>query len=115
MEKDKIHISHSLLMAYLLKEADEKQTAEVDKWLSLSEDNAKYLKSLEMLWVESGKLSPPPVNVNTSAAWEKVSGKLNFISEEKVPKKEEKFFSIKPIWQAAAMIIWTRVSRTTSK
>jgi len=105
MDQEKLNISHALLMAYLLNEADDKQSAEVDTWLSASEDNAKYLKSLELLWIESGKLSPPPVDVNFSEAWKKVSGKLNFNSEVRSIQKSEKSFSLKPIWQVAAMII----------
>jgi transmembrane sensor len=105
MQNEKSHIDHALLMSYLLNEANDEQKNEVDNWLSLSEDNAAYLKSLEMLWVESGKLSPPPVNVDSSTAWNKVAEKLNFDSTSLSSEKKNTLFSIKPIWQAAAMII----------
>jgi ferric-dicitrate binding protein FerR (iron transport regulator) len=105
MEKDDKHIDHGLLMAYLLGEADGDQIAEVDQWLSDSEDNASYLKSLEILWIESGKLSPPPVSVNTDKAWDKVSASLKFEEEVHTIKKSARAFQIKHIWRAAAMIV----------
>ena len=37
MDKEKQHISHSLLMSYLLGEADTRQIDEVDKWMLLSQ------------------------------------------------------------------------------
>jgi len=105
MQNDDSHIDHALLMSFLLNEANNEQKEEVDNWLSLSEENAEYLKSLELLWIESGKLTPPPVDVDTKLAWGKVAGKLNFETTDIPSQKDDKIFSIKPIWQAAAMII----------
>ena len=105
MDKEKQHISHSILMSYLSGEADTRQIDEVDKWLSYSEDNAKYLKSLELLWLESGKLTPPPVVVDSVKAWENVSSKLNIKPSSKLDSQIKKTNYFKYILQAAAMII----------
>ncbi len=98
MNKEKQHISHSLLMSYLLGEANARQIDKVDKWLLLSEDNVKYLKSLELVWLETGKLIPPPVAVDSAKAWGNVSSELNF-------KTSKKITNLKYIWQAAAILI----------
>lgn len=105
MNKKKQHISHSLLMSYLLGEADAVQIDEVDNWLSLSEDNAKYLKSLEMVWIETGKLIPPPVAVDSAKAWENVSSELNFKSSKEFKTQIRKINYYKYILQVAAIFV----------
>ncbi len=105
MDKEKQHISHSILMSYLSGEADALQIDKVDNWLSLSEDNAKYLKSLELLWLESGKLTPPPVAVDPKKAWKSISSEINFKSSFAFETENKKANYFKYILQAAAMII----------
>ncbi len=105
MSKEKQHISHSLLMSYLLEEADALQIDKVDKWLSVSEDNAKYLKSLELLWIETGKLIPPPVDVDTVEAWKNVSSQIMFSTAKEITLQSTKTNRLKMVWRAAAILI----------
>ena len=105
MNKEKQHISHSTLMSYLLGEADSMQIDEVNAWLSVSEENAKYLKSLELLWIETGKLTPPPVAVDSLKAWKNVSSKLKFNPTDNLKIQTNYKNRFKFIWQAAAILI----------
>lgn len=92
-------------MSYLLGEANARQIDEVDKWLLLSEDNAKYLKSLELVWLETGKLIPPPVAVDSAKAWENVSSELNFKTTKEFKTQTKKTNYFKFLWQAAAIFV----------
>lgn len=92
-------------MVYLTGQADAMQIDEVSRWLSVSDEHAGYLKSLEMLWIETGKLTPPPVAVDTPKAWEKVSEKLNFGQVKPIDIHEKNKASFKLLWRAAAIVV----------
>lgn len=70
------HIDYDLLMLYLTKEADTQQVNEVEEWLGASEENRIVLDELEKLWIETGKITPAPVAVDTDMAWKKVFSKI---------------------------------------
>jgi ferric-dicitrate binding protein FerR (iron transport regulator) len=101
--KDK-HIETDLLMLYLTGQADSLQTEKIGLWLSESDEHAAYLKSLEMLWIETGKISPPPVNVDVKKAWESVSGKLNF-NTDNISGKNKSRLHIGGLWLRVAAIV----------
>jgi transmembrane sensor len=104
MKIENPHIDHNLLMSFLTGEADSLQVEEVNRWLSVSEDHALYLKSLELLWIETGKLMPPPVAVDKALAWEHVSSKLNFETAIKVEKVGKPFHNVKLLLRVAAVL-----------
>lgn len=67
------HIDHALLMRYLLGEADTAQREAIEQWLAAAPSHRQELERMEQLWLEAGKLTPPPVAVDHDAAWEKVA------------------------------------------
>lgn len=70
------HIEEHLLLDYLLGNLDAEQRQRVNEWLTRSEANRKLLDRLEVLWLETGKLDPPPVAVDTLAAWKRISARI---------------------------------------
>lgn len=77
MNQNKDHIEEHLLLQYLLGNLDESERIQVEAWLNESIENRKTLDRLEALWLETGKLTPPPVAVDTLAAWEKISKRID--------------------------------------
>ncbi len=76
MDINNTHIDHGILMSYLLGEASKEQVKQVEEWLLESGDNQVYMDKLEELWIETGKLTPAPVNVDVNFAWDKVSNRI---------------------------------------
>ncbi len=70
------HIDYDLLMLYLTKEAGAQQIKEVEEWLRASNENKIVLDELEKLWIETGKISPPPVAVDIDSAWNNIFAKI---------------------------------------
>ena len=75
--KKEINIEENLLLDYLLGRSGEGERRQVESWLQESEANRKQLDRLERLWLESGKISPAPVAIDTDAAWEKFSARAD--------------------------------------
>lgn len=67
------HIDEQLLLNYLLGKSDPEDQRTIVEWLNKRETNRKELDRLEVLWLETGKLVPPPVVVDTAAAWKRLS------------------------------------------
>jgi len=76
------HIDEQLLLQYLLGTCDTESKGEIEEWLKKSEANRKHLERLEALWLETGKLVPPPVAVDTAAAWQRLSGRIDALEKE---------------------------------
>jgi transmembrane sensor len=76
------HIGEHLLLQYLLGKAAEEDRLQIDRWLSKSEQNRRYLDRLEAVWLETGKLSPPPVAVDAAMAWKRLSTRVDRYEEE---------------------------------
>jgi len=83
MNQNKNHIGEHLLLQYLLGNLDEAERCRIEAWLNESKENRKVFDRLENLWLETGKLSPPPVAVDTMAAWKKISGRIDQAEKEK--------------------------------
>ncbi|MCK9204722.1 MAG: FecR domain-containing protein [Bacteroidales bacterium] len=69
-------IDDNLLLQYLLGNADEPVRNKVEKWLEADAGNRKYLDQLEALWLETGKLDPPPLPVDLQQAWVRISDRI---------------------------------------
>ena len=82
MNQNEDHIAEYLLLQYLLGNLDKDERQRVDAWIEESESNRKVLDRLEALWLETGRLSPPPVAVDSQAAWEKISGRIDLEEKE---------------------------------
>ncbi len=76
------HIDQHLLLQYLLGKSNTEEKREIEEWLHKSEANRKQLERLEVLWLETGKLDPPPVVVDTAAAWQRISAKIDEVDKE---------------------------------
>jgi len=75
-------IDEHLLLQYLLGKSDTEAKREIEEWLNKSEANRKQLERLEVLWLETGKLLPPPVMVDTAAAWQRLSARIDEVENE---------------------------------
>jgi len=74
---NKENIDDSLLMQFLLGEADLKDKKRVELWLRRSAGNRLYLDKLEAVWIEAGKLTPSPVAVDVTGAWSRISERID--------------------------------------
>jgi len=90
-----------LLLRYLQGDADDALRRAVEAWLAADTGNREHLDRLEALWLETGKISPVPVAVDTDRAWQRMAGRMR---EEKSPAT----VSIRRywyLWAAAAMVL----------
>lgn len=69
-------IPDDLLARYVAEIATENEIAQVETWLIQSESHAQELARFQQVWQTSAQLVPE-VEVNTDAAWLKVSSKLS--------------------------------------
>jgi len=101
MEPDRWNMEDHLLLRYLQGDADDALRRAVEAWLAADTGNREHLDRLEALWLETGKISPVPVAVDTDRAWQRMAGRMR---EEKSPAT----VSIRRywyLWAAAAMVL----------
>ena len=84
MNQTSNHINEHLLLQYLQGGVEEGEKRQVEEWLNKSEKNRTLLERLEKTWVETGKISPEPVAVDVTAAWNRISSRI-----EELEKKQE--------------------------
>lgn len=77
MTEQNKHINEDLLVKFLLGEASSIEMQQVTDWLLVSDENQRQLDRLEMVWMESDKLSLKPVAVDIPNAWEKMSTQID--------------------------------------
>ncbi len=100
-------IDDNLLLQYLLGNVNETVRNQVAKWLEADSMNRKRLDQLEALWLETGKLDPPPVPVDLSKAWDRMSSRIEK-HEANVATPRKKPVGIRYLqyaFSAAAMIL----------
>ncbi len=73
MNQNNQDIDESLLLQYLLGNTENENRSMVENWLDADSGNRKNLDRLEALWLETGKLNPPPLVVDVDKAWERFS------------------------------------------
>lgn len=61
------------LAKFLLGESTSNEREEVLNWINASEENRRLFDEFEKTWIETGKLSPRPIDVDIDAAWNKIS------------------------------------------
>ncbi len=84
MNQTSDHIDEHLLLQYLQGGSKERENRQVEEWLNKSAKNRTLLDRLEKTWIETGKISPPPVAVDITAAWNRISSRI----EEQEAKHE---------------------------
>jgi len=80
------HIDERLLMQFLLGELATEQMQHVLAWMKKSPENQKQLDELEMIWAETGKLTPKPVAIDKKQAWEKLSARIDGFEKKETEK-----------------------------
>jgi transmembrane sensor len=83
MNPNESHIEEHLLLKYLLGNCDADEQTRVRAWLNESKANQELLDKLEALWLEAGKMDPPPVAVDIDVAWERMSLRMDHFTKEK--------------------------------
>ncbi len=89
MSKNTEHIDHSKLLQYLKEELSEQEKQRVEQWLEQDSRNRDSLDELKKVWIETGKLKPAPVAVDTSMAWSKMSQRIDLHEKENTEQKEK--------------------------
>lgn len=77
MNQNHKDIDENLLLQYLLGNADDITRNSVESWLDADSRNRKHLDQLEALWLETGKIDPPPLTVDLPAAWDRLSARID--------------------------------------
>ena len=77
MNQNHKDIDENLLLQYLLGNADDESRNTVETWLDAESGNRKHLDQLEALWLETGKITPPPLPVDITAAWDRMSARID--------------------------------------
>ncbi len=76
MNQSSDYIDEHLLFQYLQGRTDEGENQQVEEWLNKSAKNRTLLDKLEKTWIETGKISPAPVAVDVTAAWNRISSRI---------------------------------------
>lgn len=78
-------MNDDLLVKYLAGEADDRERAQVHRWL-VDEENAKEYDRLERIWLESGQL-PGDRPLDEHAAWERFRTRIH--SQKQIGRRPE--------------------------
>ena len=96
------HINENLLIKYVLGEASDSESRDVEAWIKSSDENAEQYDQLEKVW---RSIESRPLNVDIDQAWQKVSMRIaaeEFVQGEPVVRTLERpNFR----WYAAAVIL----------
>lgn len=82
MNQNQRDIDEFLLLKYLTGEADPLICAEVEAWLEADVGNRLILDRLESLWLETGKIDPPPMATDIDAAWNRLAERMERADHE---------------------------------
>jgi transmembrane sensor len=103
MKQNGQNIDEHILLQYLLGNADEASRARVEEWLKAAGGNRRHLDRLESLWLETGRIIPPPVAVDVDAAWNRLNTRIGM--EDHQPASLRDRWTTKAIWAAAASVL----------
>jgi transmembrane sensor len=103
MNQNQQDIDELLLLQYLQGNADDALRTRIESWLNADSGNRRSLDRLESLWLETGRISPVPVAVDTDAAWDRmflrISGAGNREGMLRIPGNS------RVLWAIAASVI----------
>ncbi|MEI6749804.1 MAG: FecR domain-containing protein, partial [Bacteroidota bacterium] len=89
MNQNQQDIDENLLLQYLLGNADDTVRDMVGKWIDADSRNRKHLDQLETLWLETGKLNPPPLPVDLPKARERLEARIKKQEDEQVAQQKK--------------------------
>ncbi len=109
MSLDNKYIDDSILIRFLTGDLDSENRQRVIAWLNESDDNRKRFDSVEAVWVETGKLNPQPIAVDTNRAWSRMSDKIQMQSEiEQIKRRGRSLYDtrkVRTIWGSVAAVL----------
>lgn len=70
-------IDENFLLSYLLGRCDPEEARRVEEWLAADPSHREEMSRLETLWHETGRVDPPPVNVDTDKAWKRFARRID--------------------------------------
>jgi transmembrane sensor len=89
MDKLPENITPELILAFLKGQLNENDATIVKDWIDWSDENHRQFEQYKMVWEETGKLIPVPVDVDIDSAWNKMSSRIDDF-EEKIENKKER-------------------------
>ena len=104
MDKNHIHINDDILLAYILREANDNQIIAIEKWINASEENAKHFQEIEKMWLETLDITPKPISVDVDKAWNNVEKRI--LSESEARNNKTKNFISYALKIAAVFILF---------
>ncbi|MCT4636496.1 MAG: FecR domain-containing protein [Bacteroidales bacterium] len=109
MSLDNKNINGSTLIRFLTGDLDSEDRQRVITWLNESDDNRKRFDSVEAVWVETGKLNPQPIAVDSDKAWRRMSDKIQMQVEiDKVKSRGRSLYDVRKvrtIWGSIAAVL----------
>ncbi|MEI7501105.1 MAG: FecR domain-containing protein [Bacteroidota bacterium] len=97
MNQKQQDIDENLLLQYLLGNANDELRTSVETWLDADSGNRQRLDQLESLWIETGKLSPAPVAVDSEAAWTRMSDRIERAESPHSAPGKGKIITVHPL------------------
>lgn len=107
MNQNSQDIDENVLLQYLLRNADNENRKMVENWLEADSGNRKRLDQLESLWLETGRLNPPPLAVDVDKAWERFSDRTKDLKKplDGIARQSVSIRFLRYALGAAAMIL----------
>jgi transmembrane sensor len=105
MDNRNQNISPEMIAAWLSNQLSQPEAEAVRRWISASPENQRFFEQIKMVWEESGRLVPKPVDIDVDAAWNKMSMQVD-IFDAKENKQNIRFLQPKTnFWRIAAVLI----------
>ena len=103
MNKEPLHISDDLIVAFLNGDATNEQSRMIQHWIAESPVNKKRVDDVHLIWTEAGKLDPKPIAVDVDKAWDSVFARMEKTDEKPLTRKTIPLF--KTVLKIAAVIV----------
>ncbi len=78
-------LAAELLASYLAGEISSEKAMAVESWIDSSPGNRQYFEEFRKIWIETGKLNPPPLFVNVDQAWNSLSERIESFEKTETP------------------------------
>jgi transmembrane sensor len=89
MDKLPENITPELILAFLKSQIGKDEALVVQNWIDSSPENHHQFEQFKVVWEETGKLIPAPVDVDIDDAWNKMSFRIDAFDEKsEITQKE---------------------------
>jgi transmembrane sensor len=96
MDKLPENITPELILAFLKGQVDKDDADLVQNWMDGSEGNHLLFEQYKVIWEETGKLIPAPVDLDIDTAWNNMSSRIDQF-EERYKIKQDKTVQVIPL------------------